>query len=328
MKSVSAVDEKTFSEAIEKIARTAKTADRKINERIDTIKSGLKTGVDKGLQQNLDNLKSQVDENCKENIEFQDFVKTQLNKLREQAAQLQIPLDEVQKSAVHRSRTKSSINRQLSPKKDSASVKYSTIEENNKSPSAHRISELEAEMLLPEQDEYNEQDQQRFKTEENEDMNSFEEEKGSFTKLRRDYTKSSKPSSLNTAKLNTKIENFVGKDIHSIHSQLINLVQIIEELKMKVNENSEGININSKKLLQFMRSQKSNLSTQQKLALSIKNGIRQVNEGNYSTDKNLSKSYFSKFHSPRDSSTDEIVSKNKTFFSSNVSKNVSLIIYQ
>ena len=117
--------------------------------------------------------------------------------------------------------------------------------------------------------------------------------------IKRWKTPTSKHSTIYRQKISDQIELTVGKEVAEIKRRITELFSMISKLKLNIDENSNEINITREKLFHFMRGEKSSIDTQNNLARSIKQGIKQF--AKYSTSKNLnSTSFFSRFHSPRD----------------------------
>lgn len=266
--------------------KAIRKSDKKLvhNEIIENIK-GLQDGL-KDFRQEIDGFKIEVEE--------------KVHHFEERAMNMHSPLVDAENSSNQRSRTKTSAN-QILMKKDSISIRYSTLEDaKDLSPYPNPVNGFENEFKSSMDIAY----------EDNEGEGDDVEQKG----LNRDNTKSSKPATWNTNKINERIENFTSDDFKDIKHQIIELTQKIDLLRFTVKENGREIEQNREKLLFYMRATKGNISTQDRLADSIKQGIKQANK--HSTSKSLMNdvSYFNKFQTPRDYNEKKLDDKNKSFF--------------
>jgi hypothetical protein len=299
------VEKDELEAIVNEIKLSLKSNHKLLNTRIDTIKGSIKSGKDKELESLIRHLQKSVTTCTKDLSDFKSLISTQLCELKD--SQINLPLHQVEEQSEHRSRSISSF-KPSSVVKDIKSVKASTIEE-NLTPSNHQITEVEAELKQSIEMSLSEE---KIPSE-----RSFE-----AAKVRREHTKSSKHTSWNTQRVDERINGHVGEDIQELKRKIDVILVEIKKIKNAVNENFQEIEYNRRKLFHFMKAEKNNLDTQERLAMSIKKGIKQANQHSNLTVNDFNKSYFSKFHSPRDISPEGSIQKNKTFFSSSATRMV------
>ena len=317
---MSAVDEKTFKKAISTMDDKIYDLEDSVVKKLKNLKQSLQTGKDVELEQIVQNLQTEIKKNNKSLFNAQEGLQNEIADLKVKLENMQKSFKGTERGSVKRSLTKSSI-KLLSPKKGTASVRNSTIEDQKDlSPDPRAITEIEEEFKGSIEMALSEEDEGEMFDENNEDYSPFQKQQS-----KSQNTKSSKVVSWNTQKITDKIEHFVGDDLSRLKHQMNEIVRMIDSLKFQTLENSQEIEINRKKLFAFMRSEKSNLDTQDRLALSIQKGIKQAKDSARHTTKDLTNSFVSKIVSPREPSPDNTGMQDRTFLQSTHSKAVSIL---
>ena len=187
---------------------------------------------------------------------------------------------------------KDSGSKKLSLLKEEISLKQNTIDARN---DISHLPNLENEKSNTNKNSF-EKALEEAEKEENQVGSDIYQEEGNKESFRREMTKSSKPSTWNTNKINRKIGDIIGCDMKEIHYQLIQLENKIDKIKFLTRENTREIEFNRHKIFTLIRTQKGDLSFNEAMSASIKKGIKQAKISNL-TQKEVG-SYFQRFQSP------------------------------
>lgn len=153
-------------------------------------------------------------------------------------------------------------------------------------------------------------------------INLSKEEKSN---LQKEDTKSSKPSTMNTQVINTKIENYISDDLKDLKHQLILITNKLDTLKFTVKENSREIDYNRHKIFGLLKSGKAQLDSYDKRTNSLRRDIKKARDRRPSiTSKNLKKQV-QRFQSPKvEGGKNNALAHTKSFNHRISSQNVSL----
>ena len=289
----SSIDEETLKEItsgiFEKIENLKAQFDRKFRQFKDQTSTTSVIPVNEGNFDELHSFAREVNDKFKQ---IQSKFASEIENLKSMFQESQSILANVQKESELRSRTMS-FNKPDSIKKNNKSIRKSI---NNGQINNGDINPSEFEQIKVQEG--------RIETYEDMMSNSsyteqkqMEEESNSY-KEKRLRTISSKHSSYYNKKVSNQIELLVSNDIKDIRKQLKDVFNMLNKFRVTLNQNSNDIQIAREKLYIFMRGEKSSLDSQNDLAKSIKQGIKQM--GQHITLKELNKTFLSKFQSPKE----------------------------
>lgn len=117
-----------------------------------------------------------------------------------------------------------------------------------------------------------------------------EQSEDNMPSLNGELTKSSKPSTWDTNRINTKIGNIVGSYLKELQHKLVQLTNKVESLRFSSRENTREIDFNRHKIFTLIKTQKGNFGSKEKITESIKKGIKHAKKSPHNEE-----SYFHRF---------------------------------
>lgn len=239
LKSVTGVDDKTFREELRKVKQQIEVTECDFEDKINSLKHRIEKSIEMGALAKIQDLTDKMNQTTEKFDEIEKLVINHEDMIKN-IGQNNSSRGEKNKNLTLNTKS----NNALTPhkEKDSATINFVTMEDEK------TIEQVDEKMFV-----------------------SIEHPLSENQMLHND---NSSHTDINTEFISGKMDKIIGQDLSLFRADLSRLNTLVKRIEMMVQHNSIELENHSKKLIMFMRSGKSNISTQDQLISNIKTDIR------------------------------------------------------